>query len=876
MNESWLKLKAIFHAAIELDPEERDSYITEACAGDEGLRTQVERLLSAHEESGAFLVSPAQLVATHTGDESTDVREESRKGQRIGPYKVVREIGHGGMGSVFLAVRADDQYRKEVAIKVVRRGMDTDTILRRFMMERQILANLEHPNIARLIDGGSTSDGLPYFVMEYVEGESITDYCDNKLLTIPQRLELFRSVCSALHYAHQNLIVHRDIKPSNILVTADGVPKLLDFGIAKLLGPNWNGETSEHTASIVRLMTPEYASPEQFRGLAITTSTDVYSLGLVLYQLLSGQHPYQIKNYQPEDIARFVLEQEPEKPSVVISRQKVSDETPGTRAVQGETRGADSQVVFRNPKSLRGDLDNIVLKALRKEPHRRYSSVQEFSEDIRRHLEGLPVTATPDTLGYRTAKFVRRHKTGAIAAAAVVVTLMTATVITAWQAQVARRERVKAEQRFNDVRKLANAVVFELHDSIQDLPGSTPARELLVTRALEYLDKLAIESDKEPSLQLELAAAYDKVGDIQGGFATSHLGQRQKATESYQKGLAIRESLVAQNPNNVEFLRQLSTSYTKVGQVLWIKVDVKGALESYRKALEINKRLADQDPTPSARLELAKSYGNFGYLLGANGRGEDAVANLRQAVVLMEELAAADPNSLVYQRDLALSYDNLALILTDQKKDHTAALELFRKSQKIGDAMLAADPSNTRLQRGQGVGEHNIAQIQAKLNDIPAALESYRRALVIFKKILAADPKNDEFQQAVATTQASVCDMMIKSGEAIEAVKLLMESLEPLEKSYAASPTDEIAHFRIAVVQSSLGEGHKAIATDDRTPASQKLAHWREALSWFQKSRDILQSFKNEGKLTGDDLAKFESVVSAIAESEAAISRSGQ
>ena len=241
----------------------------------------VEKLLAAHDESGAFLVSPAQLVAA----EMEFVEE--RVGQRIGPYEIVREIGHGGMGSVYLAVRADDQYRKQVAIKVVKRGMDTDAILRRFMMERQILANLEHPNIARLLEGGSTEDGLPYFVMEYVEGQAITDYCDNQRSSITQRLELFRTVCSALHYAHQNLVVHRDIKPSNILVTQDGIPKLLDFGIAKLLDPNWDGETGEATASMVRLMTPEYASPEQFRGASITTATDVYSLGLVLYQLLS-------------------------------------------------------------------------------------------------------------------------------------------------------------------------------------------------------------------------------------------------------------------------------------------------------------------------------------------------------------------------------------------------------------------------------------------------------------------------------------------------------------------------------------------------------------------------------------------------------------
>ncbi|PYS72157.1 MAG: hypothetical protein DMF69_08355, partial [Acidobacteria bacterium] len=344
---------------------------------------------------------------------------------------------------------------------------------------------------------------------------------------------------------------------------------------------------------------------------------------------------------------------------------------------------------------------------------------------------------------------------------------------------------MKAEQRFNDTRKLANSVVFELHDSIQNLPGSTPARELLVSRALEYLDKLATESGKEPSLQLELAAAYDKIGDIQGGFGTSQLGQRQKASEGYRKGLAIREALVAQEPNNVAYLQQLSTSYTKIGQVLWIQVDISGALDSYGKALEINKRLAAGLPADlKTRLELAKSYGNFGYLLGASGRADESVENLRKAVSLTKELASADPASTLFQTELALSYDNLALILTDQKRAHAEALSLFLKSQKIGNDLLAADPANTKLRRGQAVGEFNLAQVQAKLDDAQAALESARKALGTFKKILAEDPRNDDFLQAVAMTQGFVSEMMIKTGAAPEAIKLLTESLAPLEQSF--------------------------------------------------------------------------------------------
>ncbi|MGI8837155.1 MAG: protein kinase domain-containing protein [Pyrinomonadaceae bacterium] len=875
--ETWQQLKTLFHAALDLEPEDRAAFLAEACDGDGEVLTQVEKLLSAHDEAGLFLASPALVDAGVISSEEVVHATDGTNwvGQRIGPYEIIREIGHGGMGTVFLAIRADDQYRKQVAIKLVNRGMDTDLILRRFMMERQILANLEHPNIARLLEGGSTADGLPYFVMEYIQGQPITEFCDDRQFTNTERLELFREVCDALQYAHQNLVVHRDIKPSNILVTEEGVPKLLDFGIAKLLSPGWDAETGEATASMVRLMTPEYASPEQLRGLGITTASDVYSLGIVLYELLTGRHPYRLRSRQPDEIAEAILREEPEKPSTAASRQKTedrnrSDDNHQRPTDKGQNTNPKSEI--RNPKFLRGDLDNIVLRALRKEPERRYASVQEFSEDIRRHLEGLPVAASPDTFGYRAGKFVRRHKAGALAAAVVVITLLMATVVTTWQARVALRERAKAEQRFNDVRKLANSVVFELHDSIQDLPGSTPARELLVSRALEYLDKLAGEAGPEPSLQLEIAAAYDKIGDIQGGFGTSHLGQRQKAGESYRKSLAIREALVAAEPDNVDYRRRLSTSYTKLGDILWIQVDTIRTFEFYGKALEVNKKLAVELPDDNQiRSDVAISYRNFGYMHGANGRGEESLENLRKAVVLFEELAAADPGNTKIQYELALSYDKTAEILTGLTGQHAEALVLMRKAQGIGEKLAAADPGNTKLRRGQAVGDFNVGLVSAKLGDPKTGLDSSRKALSIFTEMLSADPQNDEFRQAVALIQTFVCEMMIKNGEAAAAVKLLNESLLTLQKSFAASPTDEIAHFRIASVQTALGQGYVALASDQKIPAQKRLAHWREARSWFQKSQAIYKIFLDAGKLTGEDAAKPDEVNEGIAKCDASI-----
>src|SRR6267142_3148569 len=419
--ERWLRINEMFHAALVLDGQERSAFLVAQSGGDDALRAKVAALLASHDQAEGFIQGSvfgdaAQLLVE---DEA-----EAMIGQRIGLYKVDREIGRGGMGTVYLATRDDDQFEQQVAVKVVRRGMDTDFVLARFRNERQILAGFAHPNIARLFDGGATETGLPYFIMEYIEGHAVDEYCDSQRLRTAARLELFRTVCAAIQYAHQHLVIHRDIKPSNILVTAAGVPKLLDFGIAKLLHTEATLGTAT-TAVAQRLMTPEYASPEQVQGEQVTTVSDVYSLGVLLYELLSGHSPYHFKTLLPQDIARVIRDSEPEKPSSVINR--IEEVTTGGRKGRKLTPQSVSQTRDGRPENLRrklaGDLDNIVLMAMRKEPSRRYSSVGQFSEDIRRHLEGLPVIARKDTVGYRTAKFVNRHRIGVAAAALVLLSL---------------------------------------------------------------------------------------------------------------------------------------------------------------------------------------------------------------------------------------------------------------------------------------------------------------------------------------------------------------------------------------------------------------------------------------------------------------------
>jgi eukaryotic-like serine/threonine-protein kinase len=382
--ERWEQVKDVLGTALDRPAKERAAWVAEACGDDAALRAEVESLLASDGEANEFMETTARDVVLRS---VTQARPEALAGARIGPYKVLSEIGRGGMGAVYLAERSDDAYRKQVAIKLVRGDVDSASAVRRFRQERQILAELDHPNIARLLDGGTTDEGVSYFVMEHVEGVPIDAHCEARKLSVDQRLALFRTVCSAVGAAHRQLIVHRDLKPGNILVTAEGTPKLLDFGIAKLLTPQ---PRSEHTLTGTRLMTPGYASPEQWRGGSVTAGSDIYSLGVILYRLLTGRDPYRVDSDLPHELARAICEEDPEPPSASAS--------PPTR------------------HRLAGDLDAIVLKAMRKEPERRYGSAEELSEDIRRHLEGLPVTARKDGLPYRASRLFRRNKAVALTA----------------------------------------------------------------------------------------------------------------------------------------------------------------------------------------------------------------------------------------------------------------------------------------------------------------------------------------------------------------------------------------------------------------------------------------------------------------------------
>ncbi len=649
----------------------------------------------------------------------------SIEGQRFGAYQVIREIGRGGMGAVYLAARADDQFKKRVALKILRADINAQEVLSRFRHERQILASLDHPNIASLLDGGSTPNGEPYFVMDYIEGTPIDQYCDSHSLSIAERITLFRQVCSAVQYVHQNLIVHRDLKPSNILVTPEGVPKLLDFGIAKLLKPEMMATMVNATRAEDRVMTPAYASPEQVRGEPITTASDVYSLGVVLFEIFTGRRPYRVKSATAHELARVICEEEPDKPSTAIAKtDRGTPQQPSRMETLSHHRSTEPD---RLERRLKGDLDNILLKAMRKEPQRRYASVEQFSEDLHRHLANLPVSAHEDSFRYRTEKFVRRNIVAVAAGGIAVLSLLAGLIVTTIAFRQARNERALAESRFEDVRKLAHTFIFEVHDAIQNLAGSTPARSLIVNTGTEYLDRLASapmsNSTLKDSLQQELAEGYVKIGDVQGNPFVSNLGDITKALESYRKALSLGAAVLARKQKDVDALKEVARVHQKLGSVLPFAGKGPEALEHANEAVRLYQQVLAANPDDvQARIDLSSAYEAQGDIaggaqainLGPQGRGGGRVPahglEILPTVAPSHKLAGRIARGrIIFGMKLSdlTAYANPAAALEKYKEEYAEALEISR-----------ANPTDAFSRSLAGILLDKIANAQGLLGDV--------------------------------------------------------------------------------------------------------------------------------------------------------------
>ena len=620
--ERWAQIRQIFDGALERSEVDRAAYLRVVCARDDELRREVESLLASHDSAGDFLNKPAASLAgtTQTLISSGIDLQEYPPGHRVGAYELQKCIGRGGMGSVWLATRSDNEFKKQVAIKLVKRGMDTQEILRRFRLERQVLAGLTHPNIAALIDGGSTPDGLPYLVMEYVEGIRIDRYCEQHKSTITERLKLFGDVCAAVQYAHGNLVVHRDLKAGNILVTAEGIPKLLDFGIAKLIRTEFDTLAAAETRPELRPMTLDYASPEQVRGEAITTATDVYSLGVLLYKLLTEKSPYGLAARSDSSLRKAICEQEPLKPSAVVltdEKAVIPDATQKIDLTQEETR---EKARRRLQKKLAGDLDMIVLMALRKEPSRRYASVEQFSEDIRRYLAGRPVIARSDTFGYRAARFVRRNAVSVAAASIAALTLFGATIFEQRSAARAAQRDSIAEARLNVVEAESLQQQRDLMDAYFRLAESQSPPAALET----YRTALASARDFErnhpglPVASRSVARAAIRVGEL----------APEEAFDRFTEAQSRLEPVAEANPNDY------FAALAGLGRAQFAGHDLLGALASFSRALQIAEAQGN-------RSNMASSNFWVGTVLAINGETEAGATKLRKAFELYRDLTGS-------------------------------------------------------------------------------------------------------------------------------------------------------------------------------------------------------------------------------------------
>ena len=711
--ERYQRLRKVFDEALRVEASALDAYLDRVCGDDVELRGQVKRLLAAHSGARSFLDHPPEFIMAPN--------EPSFAGRRLGPYELVREIGRGGMGAVYLANRVDGQFRQEVAIKIVPASMAGADAAQRFRQEQQILASLDDPHIAHLLDAGTTTDGAPYVVMEYVRGAAIDEYCDQQQLSIPDRLKLFATVCDAVQYAHRNLVVHRDLKPSNILVTGDGTVKLLDFGIAKLLDDSELGRVLTQTG--VHPMTPEYSSPEQVSGERVTTATDVYALGLLLYELLTGQRAQALKTSSLDEIVRIVCKSEPDRPSVAVGRHETSNapltserhedattvpalgvERPRPRKDAAWVSARRGLTPERLRKQLAGELDHIVLAALRKEPERRYGSAAALAEDVRGYLAGRPVAAHGEAWTYRAQKFLRRNAAAVTAVAGAFLILAAGLAATLWQAREADRarrdadaQRSQAERRFDDVRRLATSFVFDFHDAIVNLVGATPARQLVVSKGVEYLDGLAKDAAQDQSLQRDLAEAYERVSDIQGSLYASNVGDVRAGLESMKKAIALRGALAKQTGVQSPDALALGRSLLRLGDAYQVSGRATEALVLYRQVVETGEAaLRGGADTPLVRLSVAQGSHRLCAGLIAIGDSGGALENCQKSTKAYDAVLAAQPSTAALREQVAglnLAYAN-ALRLTGRGEEALAAV---RKGADDLERLAQEDTSNGRL-----------------------------------------------------------------------------------------------------------------------------------------------------------------------------------
>jgi len=805
--ERWKTIRDVFDRALEHPPDSRAAFLDDVGANDPELRREVASLLEAHAATGPLDLLAKELVGPWT----TALQTSALDGEHVGPYRIVREIGRGGMGTVYLAERDDGTYEHTVALKLVRYRLAGEDLLVRFLNERQILARLQHPNIARLLDGGMTDDGLPYFAMEYVDGRPIDVYCDAHRLSVRERLELFLQIGRAVHYAHRNLVVHRDLKPGNLLVTDNGDVRLLDFGIAKLLDEATPGNRPTRTGG--QVMTPAYASPEQVRGESVTTATDVYALGVLLYELLTGRRPYRLDDATPAETERIVCDQEPPRPSTTLCS---SASPPGDRLAPLIARQRDT-TPDRLRRQLEGDLDTIVLKALQKDPDRRYASAEALVDDIQRHLDGLPVRARPNSPLYRARKFAGRHRTTVVAAALVVASLAAGLGGALWQARVAAQERDLARQETQKAEKVSDFLVdlFEASDP-REAQGDTLTAYDLLARGEERLNDRLLE---QPLTRAAMLSVLGRTHTASGSYAD--------AARLLDTAVVLQERHSSPASDRARTRRSLAKA-----EVLGGRLD--RAHRLYEESLSLLRSAPDADS-----IEVAVTLSDFGSLHLERGAFDAAETAFRQALsILPSEIGPADPeveatrrstlqhlallfqetgrleaavpvleNLLSLQRaHLTAPHPDLALLLNDFGMTLQRLGQLERAETLLREAIAMQRELFGRDHPQLVFALGNLAAVVDD-TDLAAADSLTAEALAIARRIL--EPTNP----VVATSLALRAQTVHKTGRLAEADSLFVRAVEAARRAFPPG------HPRIGWAQ--VGHARVLQAREDATRADQ-------------------------------------------------------
>ncbi len=845
------RVAEVFEAAAELDPGARAAFLDAACRSDPAVRREVESLLAWLDRTRTDGLLPPLLGAPDD--------DRRAAGERVGPYTLVRQIGEGGMGVVYEARREDVE--KTVALKLVRHGrLAAPDDLRRFHQERRLLARLEHPHVARLLDAGATESGLPYLVMEYVRGEPIDRYCDARRLPVEARLALVAQVCDAVHDAHAHRVVHRDLKPSNILVTGDGAVKLLDFGIAALLEEH-RDETGRLTAPGRAVLTPEYAAPEQLLGEPATPATDVYALGLLLYELLSGHRPFRRAARSTPELLRAVCDETPERPSRAVRRTDARTGADGaTEHVAPETVAAARRLSPpRLGRRLAGDLDAIVLTALRKEPERRYPSARALREDLDRHLAGLPVRARGDSLGYRARKFVRRHRAGAAAGGLVAVLLATRLLEVSVETRDRSAERAAAEQRVRDVRALAGALV-RADDAVSDVAGALPARAALARRTLDQLRQLERGSAADPVLRREIAAAYVKLGLLQGGPTGASLGDLAAARGSFARALAISEALVAAAPADAAARRTLALAHEKMSDVEAWAGRLTPGIAHARRALAEWQRLAAASPTSAAaRRAEAMSRLKLGDLLGSPNLPSvsdraGAGAQYRVALALMRTLPRDSLADWGARRLLALVHERLGALLHAEGR-HAEAVATFEQALGIRSALVRERGASVDARRDLAVAHQLLCEAQLAGGDPGGAVARCRRGLALYAALHAADPQNVQAARDLASGHLSMHKALAARGAPAAALAELARSGALAGAILRSHAEDVVARRDLARARLYASVLHAALAARPGAASHERRAHRRRAAASYDEGARLMAGPPGAGEPAREDAA---------------------